>query len=216
MQLAKSAQNQVGIGSGPSGSGPSAGAKLHLSFVACDVTKIDDLIGIIKNLVILSISPIHLILFTQDAVMNVLMKEIEHLSWDLPGRITFQFEFAKGTGYLTSTPTLTLSTAIYNILPSTDLIDKLYSDDESYPCAQQKLLIPADLHSLPAVILASENFILTSNTDLLWNELVTELEGRQAISGFLDNQTQPADNLFAYQLTKVRKIEEKYKNKIEY
>ena len=182
------------------------GARLHLSFVSCEVEDIDGLIATIKNVVILSISPIHLILFTQDTVMNILIKEIEHLSWDLPGRITFQFEFAKGYFYTNLGSVLVYPfDAFYNRDK-----DKLYSDDEAYPCAQQKILIPADLHSLPAVIVASQHFLLTSNTDLLWDELVTGLEGRQAFSGFLDNDTEPSDNLFGYHLTKIRKFDNDY------
>ena len=59
-----------------------------------------------------------MILYTHDDVMRKLIKDIEILSASLPGRFSFQFEYAK---------------------------ENLYSDSENYPCAQQKIMIPVDL-----------------------------------------------------------------------
>ena len=69
--------------------------------------------------------------------------------------------------------------------------ENLYSDSESYPCAQQKLLIPVDLqqYKIPAVLVPSINFFTLSKTDLLWRNGLISMEDRNGMATFLDNDT---------------------------
>ena len=86
--------------------------------------------------------------------------------------------------------------------------ENLYTDSESYPCAQQKLLIPIDLqqYKIPAVLVPSVNFLTLSKTDLLWRNGLISMDDRHGIATFLDNDTQPSDDLIAYDLNRIRKL----------
>ena len=151
--------------------------QIHIGFVACDVSKSDEVIASVKNFVLLSISPVNIILFTQDSVMKKIIGDIERFSWSVPGRLTFQFEFAK---------------------------ENLFTEGESYPCAQQKLMIPADLQkrAIPAFIISSDSYLTTSNLDDLWQREIIQMEDGQAMGTFLDSD-QPSSDLLTFDLIHV-------------
>lgn len=155
--------------------------QIQVSFVACSESQVDDVIASVKNLAILSVTPIHAVFFTQDGVMKRLLKEVELFSQQIPGRLTVDWQFGK---------------------------ENLYTDSESYPCAQQKLLIPIDLqqYKIPAVLVPSVNFLTLSKTDLLWRNGLISMDNRHGISTFLDNDTQPSDDLIAYDLNRISEI----------
>ena len=71
--------------------------QIQVSFVACSESQVDDVIASIKNLAILSVTPIHAVFFTQDGVMKRLLKEVELFSQQIPGRLTVDWQFGKGT-----------------------------------------------------------------------------------------------------------------------
>ena len=72
--------------------------QIHVAFVLCDVSKADELVASVKNIVLLSISPVNVLLFTQDNVMQTIIADIERFSLSVPGKMTFQFEYAKEYG----------------------------------------------------------------------------------------------------------------------
>ena len=88
--------------------------------------------------------------------MRKLIKDIEILSASLPGRFSFQFEYAK---------------------------EKLYSDSENYPCAQQKIMIPVDLQQkdFPTFMISSENFLSISNLDDFWKSEVIAFDDKETV-----------------------------------
>lgn len=70
--------------------------QIQVSFVACSESQVDDVIASVKNLAILSVTPIHAVFFTQDGVMKRLLKEVELFSQQIPGRLTVDWQFGKG------------------------------------------------------------------------------------------------------------------------
>ena len=185
--------------------------QIQVSFVACSESQVDDVIASVKNLAILSVTPIHAVFFTQDGVMKRLLKEVELFSQQIPGRLTVDWQFGKGT--VTYPLKHLKNTRVYKIIPIrcepfVTYQENLYTDSESYPCAQQKLLIPIDLqqYKIPAVLVPSVNFLTLSKTDLLWRNGLISMDNRHGISTFLDNDTQPSDDLIAYDLNRIRKL----------
>lgn len=63
---------------------------INVAMVVCDATMVDAVFATIKNIVLLSISPVHLLLFTQDEVMKKLIPDVEKFSWSVPGRLKFR------------------------------------------------------------------------------------------------------------------------------
>ena len=89
---------------------------------------------------------------------------------------------------------------------------QLYAAGESYPCAQQKLLLPAELFDQAPgrssikvpdarLILASHHWLTLESLDALVKR-GPKLK-REAMGVFYDNNTQPVDDLIIYDLVKV-------------
>ena len=66
---------------------------INIAMVVCDASMVEAVFATIKNLVLLSISPVHLLLFTQDEVMKKLIPDVEKFSWSVPGRLKFRVRF---------------------------------------------------------------------------------------------------------------------------
>merc|ERR1712037_203778 len=137
---------------------------------------VDPVFATIKNIVLLSISPVHLLLFTQDEVMKKLIPDVEKFSWSVPGRLKFRFEFAQ---------------------------QKIFGYEESIPCEQQKLMLPSELqnHGLPAVLVVGPEFLAIKNTDDIWRDEIIGLEQNQAI-GFFEDRHRLSTDILALDLVR--------------
>jgi len=158
---------------------------IQVAYVVCDSSTIGATLAAIKSLVLMSIRPVHLVLLTHDTVMNEMLPLVEHFSWSMPGHVTFKFDYARA---------------------------QLYAAGESYPCAQQKLLLPAELFDQAPgrssikvpdarLILASHHWLTLESLDALVKR-GPKLK-REAMGVFYDNNTQPVDDLIIYDLVKV-------------
>jgi len=147
---------------------------INVAMVVCDATMVDAVFATIKNIVLLSISPVHLLLFTQDEVMKKLIPDVEKFSWSVPGRLKFRFEFAQ---------------------------QEIFGYEESVPCEQQKLMLPSELqnHGLPAVLVVGPEFLAITNTDDFWREEIIGLDQNQAI-GFFEDRHQVSTDVLALDL----------------
>ncbi|CAG5114068.1 Oidioi.mRNA.OKI2018_I69.chr2.g8146.t1.cds [Oikopleura dioica] len=143
---------------------------INIAMVVCDPTKVDAVFSTIKNIVLLSISPVHLLLFTQDEVMKKLIPDVEKFSWSVPGRLQFRFEFAQ---------------------------EEIFGYKESVPCEQQKLMLPSELqnHGLPAILVVGPEFLVTTNTDEIWRDEIIGLGEKQALGLFEDRHQLSTDVL---------------------